>query len=48
MVKSAQKLSFLNLTVKEAAVNVAVTAEVICWFYVGEMIGRRSIIGYDA
>ncbi len=48
IVKSAQKMSFLNLTVNEAAVNVAVAAEVLCWFYVGEMIGRRSIIGYDA
>jgi hypothetical protein len=48
MVKSAQKLSFLNLTVKEVAVNVVVTAEVLCWFYVGEIVGRRSLIGYDA
>ncbi len=48
IVKSTQKLSFLNLTVKEAAINAAVTAEVLCWFFVGEMVGRGSLIGYDA
>ena len=48
MVKSAQKLSFLNLTVAEAATNALVVVEVGCWFYVGEIIGRQSLIGYAA
>ncbi|VDP98725.1 unnamed protein product [Trichobilharzia regenti] len=23
------------------------TAEVLCWFFIGEMIGRRSFLGYS-
>lgn len=38
---------FLDVTVKEACVNTLVAAEIAFWFYVGEMIGRRSLIGYN-
>ena len=38
--------AFLNLTVREAALNTAVAVEVACWFYVGEIVGRGSLIGY--
>ena len=31
---------------KEVLQNVLVGLEIGCWFIVGEMIGRRSIIGY--
>ena len=37
---------FLDSTVSQATRNSLVTLEVLCWFYVGEIIGRRSIIGY--
>ena len=37
---------FLNLTVKEGAKNVLVGVEICCWFFVGEIIGRGSIVGY--
>lgn len=37
---------FLDTNVKEATKNTLVAVEVVCWFYVGEMIGRKSIIGY--
>lgn len=33
-------------TVKEAWLNSLVTAEVVFWFFIGECIGKRSIIGY--
>ncbi|KAF5294513.1 hypothetical protein FQA39_LY13367 [Lamprigera yunnana] len=33
--------------VKEAWLNTLVTIEVICWFFVGECIGKRHIIGYN-
>ena len=33
---------FLDVSVSDTLVAV----EVACWFYVGEMIGRKSIIGY--
>ena len=37
---------FLDVTLTEASKNTLVAVEVACWFYVGEMIGRKSIIGY--
>ena len=37
---------FLDVTVKEATRNTLVAVEVACWFFVGEIIGRRSLIGY--
>ncbi|XP_034241886.1 ATP synthase subunit g, mitochondrial-like [Thrips palmi] len=37
---------YKQLTVKEAWLNVLVAAEVGCWFFIGECIGRRHIIGY--
>merc|ERR1712019_36772 len=43
--KSAARLS--NLTVNEVAAKGLVLAEVAFWFYLGEMIGRKSIIGYN-
>ena len=44
--RSAMYGKFLDLTVTEATRNTLVAIEVACWFYVGEIIGRRSIIGY--
>merc|ERR1711976_400521 len=37
---------FLNTSVKEATLNAAVTLEVAMWFFIGEIIGKGSIIGY--
>ncbi|CAD7680328.1 unnamed protein product [Nyctereutes procyonoides] len=45
--KSAQTGSFKQLTVKEALLNGLVATEVWIWFYVGEIIGKRGIIGYN-
>ncbi|CAH8442992.1 unnamed protein product [Schistosoma turkestanicum] len=36
-----------NVSVKEGLVNAVVTAEVLCWFFIGEVIGRRSVLGYS-
>ncbi|KAL7738917.1 hypothetical protein ACLKA6_016920 [Drosophila palustris] len=33
--------------VKEAWLNTLVTAEVIFWFYIGECIGKRHLVGYN-
>ena len=38
---------FVNVTVKEGVANTLVAVEIAMWFYVGEIIGRRSIIGYN-
>ena len=35
-----------EVTVKEATVNTLITIEVICWFFVGEIIGKGGVIGY--
>lgn len=44
---STMKGKFLDATVKEAAANTLVAVEIAFWFYVGEVIGRRSLIGYN-
>lgn len=36
-----------NVTVREAFLNSLVTLEVICWFFVGEVIGKGTLIGYQ-
>ncbi|XP_012266910.2 ATP synthase subunit g, mitochondrial [Athalia rosae] len=47
ILSSAKNGSYRNLTVREAWLNTLVTVEVLCWFYVGEVIGKRHIVGYD-
>ncbi|XP_036048747.1 ATP synthase subunit g, mitochondrial [Onychomys torridus] len=47
IVQSARTGSFKQLTVKEAVLNGLVATEVWMWFYVGEIIGKRGIVGYD-
>nr|XP_010348432.2 ATP synthase subunit g, mitochondrial-like [Saimiri boliviensis boliviensis] len=47
IVLSAQTGSFKQLTVKEAALNGLVATEVLMWFYVGEIVGKRGVIGYN-
>ncbi|KAM9669776.1 ATP synthase subunit g, mitochondrial-like [Dama dama] len=47
IINSAKTGSFKQLTVKEALLNGLVATEVWMWFYVGEIIGKRGIIGYD-
>ena len=44
--KSLSYGTFLDVTCKEATRNALVAVKVACWFYVGEIIGRKSIIGY--
>ncbi|XP_037710927.1 ATP synthase subunit g, mitochondrial [Drosophila subpulchrella] len=41
-----KKSGFSQITVSEAWLNVLVTVEVITWFYMGEVIGRRHFVGY--
>merc|ERR1712203_432553 len=44
---SATTFQFRHTTVREAALNTAVVAEVACWFFIGEFIGKGGLIGYD-
>jgi len=41
-----KKSGLSQVTVAEAWLNVLVTVEVITWFYMGEVIGRRHLVGY--
>lgn len=41
------KGNWRNVTVREAWLNALVTTEVLCWFFVGECIGKGSLIGYQ-
>lgn len=45
-VDSLKTMRFLNVTVGRAARNALTSVEVVCWFFVGEIIGRRSLVGY--
>ncbi|KAH8258539.1 hypothetical protein KR038_004487, partial [Drosophila bunnanda] len=40
------KFRLSQVTVSEAWLNILVTVEVITWFYMGEVIGRRHLVGY--
>lgn len=47
IIRRATSGTWKDLTVKEAWLNALVTTEIVCWFYVGECIGKRHIVGYD-
>uniref|UniRef100_A0A336K1C2 ATP synthase subunit g n=1 Tax=Culicoides sonorensis TaxID=179676 RepID=A0A336K1C2_CULSO len=47
LVSGVRTGAWKNVTVKEATVNTLVTMEVIFWFYIGECIGKRHLVGYD-
>ena len=46
LVQSAVTFKWARLTVREAYVNVLVTVEVACWFFIGECIGKGSLVAY--
>lgn len=41
------KGNWRNTTMREAWVNTLVTTEVICWFFIGECIGKGTWIAYQ-
>jgi F-type H+-transporting ATPase subunit g len=54
VIKSSAKLLQSTLTFKwattsvgEAAVNAVIVAEVACWFFIGECIGKGGLVGYQ-
>ncbi|KAK8736221.1 hypothetical protein OTU49_004876, partial [Cherax quadricarinatus] len=47
IVKSAQTGAWKQLTVKDASRNTLVAIEVLCWFFIGECIGKGTIVGYQ-
>merc|ERR1712170_32315 len=47
LLKSATTGKYKQLTVKQAWQNTLVAVEVACWFFVGEIIGKRTLVGYQ-
>merc|ERR1712198_387785 len=47
IVKSAQTGAWKKLTVKEASLNALVAVEVMCWFFIGECLGKGTLVGYQ-
>jgi F-type H+-transporting ATPase subunit g len=46
-IANLQKQTFRNWTVRDAAINTVVGLEVFCWFFIGECIGKGSLVGYQ-
>jgi len=46
-VANLQKQTFRSWTVRQTALNVAVGTEVVCWFFIGECLGKGSLVGYN-
>lgn len=46
ILSGAKTGAWKNMTVRDAWLNTLVTMEVCFWFYVGECIGKRHIVGY--
>jgi F-type H+-transporting ATPase subunit g len=46
LVSGARTGAWKNLTVRDAWLNSLVAMEVCFWFYVGEVIGKRHLVGY--
>ena len=47
LIAGAKTGAWRNVTMREAWLNGLVTVEVLCWFFVGEIIGKGSLIGYS-
>uniref|UniRef100_A0A8R1XVY8 Uncharacterized protein n=1 Tax=Onchocerca volvulus TaxID=6282 RepID=A0A8R1XVY8_ONCVO len=46
MMDTVVSRSYTQWTVMDTLVRTCVAVEIICWFFVGEAIGRRSFAGY--
>jgi len=47
LVKDALTFKWATATVGEATVNAIIVAEIACWFFIGECIGKRGLVGYQ-
>ncbi|XP_041043202.1 ATP synthase subunit g, mitochondrial-like [Carcharodon carcharias] len=47
LVASFKAGNYKQVTVKDAPRNTHVATEIVMWFYISEVIGRRSLIGYN-
>ncbi|XP_025193494.1 ATP synthase subunit g, mitochondrial-like [Melanaphis sacchari] len=47
MIQTARTGCWKNVTVKDATLSSFIALEIYMWFFVGECIGKRHLIGYD-
>ncbi|XP_022705108.1 ATP synthase subunit g, mitochondrial-like [Varroa jacobsoni] len=47
LMRSARTGAWKNLTVREATINTIVGLDVVFCFFIGECVGKRSLIGYN-
>lgn len=47
IVQTVKSGCWKTLTVKDVTINSLVATEVLMWFYFGECIGKRKLIGYN-
>ncbi|XP_024883962.1 ATP synthase subunit g, mitochondrial [Temnothorax curvispinosus] len=47
LIHAARTGRYRDVTVREGIINTLVAAEIYCWFFVGECIGKRHIVGYN-
>jgi len=47
LVKDVATFKWAQASMKEVAVNTIVVTEIACWFFIGECIGKGSLVGYQ-
>jgi len=47
LVGDAITFKWATTTIGQAAVNAVVVTEIACWFFIGECIGKGSLVGYQ-
>jgi len=47
LVKDAATFKWAQASMKQVAVNTVVVTEIACWFFIGECIGKGSLVGYQ-
>merc|ERR1712107_967864 len=45
LTKDALTFKWAQATMKDVAVNTVVVVEIACWFFIGECIGKGSLVG---
>lgn len=46
-IKEFKAPKWQELTVRDAWLTSLVTIEVVCWFFVGECLGKGTVVGYQ-
>ena len=47
LVITAEPNIISQASMKQVAVNTVVVTEIACWFFIGECIGKGSLVGYQ-